>query len=1020
MCGAGKYNLFPGCIACSNTTDLDCTTCTLGTASTMLGRNTTCDVCEAGKYSHPPNQRGALTCEWCGIGLAAPNGSSNCVTCGDGRFAALGASACGVCPAGSFAVAPAGACTSCPPGTFSSGVGVSVCQVCQAGTFSSASGPVSSAACLSCQPGTYSSQRSSACRNCPANSWNLVLRSTRCTANVGFYNLDDSLRAYYPFNEGDFLTDVTGMTGNLVASASSPTQMVSGPFSATSYSAWFNGNANQYFTLPFLMLPNAMSICSWFWISPDITRKWNRVFDFGRGAGNENVLVSIVSSSGDLTADVYKQFSRMSHHYWQGGATASVWRHVCLTVSGTNGNFWLDNNPNAFTTVDNRNFNTELTKNYIGRSNWWHLDEVWRGAFDEFRIYHKALSATEVAALYAFSGDSTDSMIILACPNPCPGGTFGGCNGDGTQNCTACGRGLFSSGIGQTSPLACQNCFAGTYSFPANTNGASRCEPCGNGLAAPEGSSNCTTCGVGFYAAAGFSACVICPAGTFATGLISACSTCATGTYATQTGATTCQNCSTCSVGQYNVSNCNSSANVVCGTCLQDPGFITSISRLFFYGTGNNGPYSCPWYCIAGTAPSANGCWYCGANTWCQRNTVNSCPSNSGRSSCCSGNQDSCQCNPGFFGVGGWSNYSPLWPGQIQPPANWSGVNCESCPAGKYSTGTGVSMFTHCVSCVAGTYSTAAASGNSSSCISCLAGTYSTGISMPTPVTCISCPAGKYNTGVGVTTSAGCVSCVAGTYSTAVASSNSNSCISCLAGTYSTGLAMDAAATCISCNAGTYSSTSGATDSSRCQNCPRGKYAGVDGAFSENFCSLCDAGTFSSGLGATSSQNCSACQPGDYSGDGASVCQACVPGLYSLSRAPVCTPCAPGAFADQNRSSVCDPCASGTYSTGGASECLLCSTGLFSPGSVSVCSVCPAGAYNDRNGSENCTLCETGLYSTGGASGCLECSYGTFTSARGSWNCRDCENGQFSDDGASEVSVFLPIRACSTVSNSWF
>ena len=1062
MCSAGKYNLFPGCVACSNTTDLDCTTCALGTASTMLGRDTVCDPCEAGKYSHPANQRGALTCEWCGIGLAAPAGSSNCATCGNGNFAALGASACGVCPAGSFAVAPASACTSCPAGTFSGSAGVSVCQMCQAGTFSTALGTTSSATCVACQPGTYSPQRSSACTNCPANSWNLVQRSTRCTANVGFYNLDDSLRAYYPFNEGDFLTDVTGLTGNLLVLESSPTQMVSGPFSATSYSAWFDGNAKQYFTLPSLLLPNAMSICSWFWISPDITRKWNRVFDFGRGALNENVLVSIVSSSSDLTADVYKGNSRMSHHYWQGGATASVWRHVCLTVSGTNGNFWLDNISNPFTTTDNRNFNTLLTKNYIGRSNWWHLDEVWRGAFDEFRIYHKALSATEVAALYAFGGDSTDSMIILACPNPCFGGTFGGCNGDGTQNCTACGRGLFSSGIGQTSAATCQNCLAGTYSFPANTNGASRCEPCGAGLAAPEGSSNCTTCAVGYYAAAGFSACVICPAGTFATGLVSACSTCSAGTYASQTGATTCQNCSTCSVGRYNMSNCNSSANVVCAPCA-NPLIPGHFNRYYFTGPGFNGMYSCPYYCNAGLfgggTGGTGGCYYCSANEWCLYNLRNMCPLNSAypmRSS----SQTNCKCNAGYYGDGGWSDTWQNFPvgTQTQPPANWSGVNCELCPAGKYNTGTGITTSAGCVSCVAGTYSTAVASRNSSSCISCLAGTYSTGTAMVTSAVCASCMAGTYSSGTGVSSSVSCTACISGTYSTGIGMTTPSvcqNCSVCQTGQYNVSNCNSAAnVVCGACSnpliavhslpARYYFAGPGFNGQNSCPwYCNPGFVLNLGSGYGSHGCwgcgnnfwclygisYLCPANSGHPWV-VQSSQAACVCNAGYYGVGGWSNtwqefpvgtqtqppagwsgvnCESCQAGKYNIATGVT-------------MSSLCTNCISGTYSTGlaspASSTCLSCLSGRYSSGtgasSSVACTACISGTYSTNIGSttaSTCLSCQSGTYqSINGASSSSQCTlcragtYSTGTGAITSLTCQTCLAGKFSTGQGSTIS----------------
>ena len=1192
MCSSGKYSTILGCIACSNTTDTDCSLCELGTASNMLGRNTTCDVCEAGKYSHPANQRGALTCEWCGIGLAAPAGSGNCTTCGNGGFAVLGASACGFCTAGTFAVAPASACTNCgvgfyavtgastctsclagqfaagvgssactncsagyfasgltstcticPTGKFSVNMATSSCQDCAAGTYSSALASSSSATCVACQIGTYSPQRTSACTNCPANSWNIVQMSRKCTANTGFYNLDDSLRAYYPFNEGDFLTDVTGWTGNLMMSQSSPTSQASGPFGSSSFSAYlsadtgfWNQTTSQFFTLPSFRLPNDMSICTWYWVSPLMTPGFNRIFEF-RWPGQDSVFVVVYGSYTYLRAAIDGPSGRLGLSYRpDAGLPRGVWRHTCLTLSGKNANFWIDNVPSPFNISSPRVVNNLLIDNSIGKapsSN----DRPWIGAFDEFRIYHKALSPTELAALYAFRGDTTTPMIILPCPNPCPGGTYGGCLGDGTQNCSACEMGMYSSGTGQTSASTCKNCLAGTYSFPANSNGALSCEACGNGLAAPERSSICTTCGVGFYAAAGFSACEICSAGTFATGLVSACSVCAIGMYASQMGATACQNCSTCAVGQYNVSNCNGSANVVCGTC-SNP-IRTSHAeegRFYFTGPGLNGPSSCPWYCTRGYAYIPDGCWYCTGTSWCLYGVGHACPANSGNAPAANYVQTTCKCNAGYYGNGGWSDTWLDYPvgTQTQPPANWSGVNCEVCPAGKYNTGTGFLTSAGCVSCVAGTYSTGTAMGTSASCISCQSGTYSTGngminssacqncsvcqtgqynvsncnsshntvcgncsnplqighssryyftgpgyngpsscpwccldgmaydkvnngcwgigrgngwaqcgirydcpansntfylnpavqsactcipgfygvggwsstiplmrgqISPPanwSGVNCESCQAGKYNTGTGVTMSSLCTSCITGTYSTALASSNSSSCTNCITGTYSTVLASPNSSTCLSCQSGTYQTATGASNSSQCTLCHAGTYFTGAGAITSLTCQTCLPGKFSTSLGAFDAITCQNCEAGTFAtisgAVSSSICSSCAAGTFAASSGSVnCSACLSGTFS-LTRASACATCSLGTFSNGQASTCAACQPGYFALDGAPSCTPCPPGSFNGRNGSSNCSLCEAGLYSYAGMSVCSKCPAGTYKQFEACYNCLSPED----------------------------
>ena len=75
MCSAGKYNMIPGCKACSSTSDEDCELCALGTYSVAVGRSSVCDTCVFGKYSYPASTKGATECR----------------TCADGKFSLAGA-----------------------------------------------------------------------------------------------------------------------------------------------------------------------------------------------------------------------------------------------------------------------------------------------------------------------------------------------------------------------------------------------------------------------------------------------------------------------------------------------------------------------------------------------------------------------------------------------------------------------------------------------------------------------------------------------------------------------------------------------------------------------------------------------------------------------------------------------------------------------------------------------------------------------------------------------------------------
>ena len=851
------------------------------------------------------------------------NGHQNCFACAVGTFST-----------GTGQTSP-NVCSSCAAGTFSTALGANssaTCSACQPGTFSSAMGL---ATCFACQPGTYAPIRASACTHCPANSWAHAQQSHRCTANVGFYNLDDSLRAYYPFNEGNFLADITGLTGDLVASPSPPTAHASGPFGASSHSAFFTGTSKQFFTLPSLTLPDAVSVCSWFWISPSIVRNWNKIWDFGNGGGSSNIAAGIFHQGNHLIFDVYRGGTFIAHNSLINGAQAtSMWRHVCMTLSGTSMVVWLDSTSTSYNMTNVRNPAVRLDSNFIGNSNW--VVEPWWGAVDDFRIYHKALTAAEVAALYTLTGDT---MIILACPHPCPAGFFGGCLADGAQNCSACAAGTFSSGTGLTSSTACSSfCAAGTFSSAAA------------------------------------SVCSSCSSGTFSTALgantSAACSACSAGQFSLS-GSTACTNCSTCTIGQYNVSNCHPAANIVCGACASPLARSSHANRFTFTGAGSNGERSCPWHCNGGLFYDSLDCLVCRQNVWCLYNISYVCPANSGHSASYVSTQSTCRCNSGYVGVGGWNSTTPLLPGQIQPPANWSGVNCVACPAGTFTTAPGSLT---CIACAAGTFSTETGQTSPDACSSCPAGTFSTALGANTSATCSDCQAGTFSTAPGSLT---CIACAAGRFSAKTGQTNPDACSSCPAGTFSTALGANTSATCSDCQAGTFSTAPGSLT-----------------------CIACAAGTFSTGLGANTSAMCSDCRPGTFSsGLGSFICMSCAAGTFSSSAAINCSSCAAGTFSTGIGLTIpdaCSSCAAGTFSTAlGANTsatCSGCRPGTFSSGLGSfTCIACAAGQFQSSVGFSACNNCSRGTFASGVSNSiCTFCPAGKMQNSAGSSTCSDC------------------------------
>ena len=835
---------------------------------------------------------------------------------------------CPPCPSGQYGIclsSGALSCTSCVAGTYSTGTGMltlATCQQCSTGTYSA----TGASACVPCSAGTYTGMSmSSACTPCPDNS-NSGSGASVCTANAGYYNLDNNLKAYYTFNPGELLRDTTGVTGFLTPSVSSPTSQATGPFGASSYSTFLTGSAstvaanNQYFTLPSLTLPNDMTICAWFWISPSITRTWNRIWDFGLGAGTDNVFATVYGATSDLNAGVFRGTTRIAENpifWWTNGASASTWKHTCLTLSGTAGNFWLDNSPKTFTMTNSRNAAVVLTSNFIGRSNW-ASDYYWYGAIDEFRIYTKALSSSEVAALYSFRGDTYSPMIILQCL-PCAAGSYGQCLSTGGPSCTSCSAGTYSTGLGMITSATCQQCGAGTYSGA----GAGACTACVagtySGTLGATVSTVCLACGAGTYSASSgassIATCTSCGAGTFSasTGasLASACTACVAGSYSGATGA---QSCTLCGAGTYSTT-LGATLIATCQGC--------------FAGA----------YSTAQGLPVSASCVLCGTGTY---STVLGASLIATCQGCIAGTYSTSQGLP-------------------------ASASCVRCWAGTYSTGTGMATALACQLCAAGTYSSG--TGIQASCTLCVAGTYYTGSGATLLTTCASCSAGLYGTGTGSTVASVCLFCSAGTYATGTGAALQGVCISCIAGSYSTGTGMQASSNCALCGPGSYSSTLGANSAGTCQLCAAGKYFTGYGLYHPNQCYSCGAGAYSTALGGISG-SCTACPAGTFSTGLAladvSQCPLCVAGTYStgIRISLTCTNCLTGTYSTglgMPSSGTCTKCLTGTYSSGlGVIACDACLKGTFaSLTGLTICTGCSLGSYANIIGLTICTSCPT-------------------------------------------------------------
>jgi len=133
----------------------------------------------------------------------------------------------------------------------------------------------------------------------------------------------------------------------------------------------------------------------------DANATWARLFDFGSGTGSYMYLSP--ASGGNTVRYAITTSSNGGEQQLNSPAalTPGVWHHIAVTLSGNTGTLYIDGTPvatNSNMTLKPSSLGS-TTQNYIGKSQW--SDPTLNGSVDDFRIYGRALSGTEVATLAA-------------------------------------------------------------------------------------------------------------------------------------------------------------------------------------------------------------------------------------------------------------------------------------------------------------------------------------------------------------------------------------------------------------------------------------------------------------------------------------------------------------------------------------------------------------------------------------------------------------------------------------------
>ena len=134
------------------------------------------------------------------------------------------------------------------------------------------------------------------------------------------------------------------------------------------------------------------------WVNPTAEPAWSRIFDFGTGTGTYMFLTP--SNGGNMRFAITTGGSGAEQQLnAPGPLPIGVWSHVAVTLSGTTGTMYV--NGQVVATNTNMTLNPAALGNtqndWIGKSQFG--DPMLNAKVDDFNIYSRALSASEIAAL---------------------------------------------------------------------------------------------------------------------------------------------------------------------------------------------------------------------------------------------------------------------------------------------------------------------------------------------------------------------------------------------------------------------------------------------------------------------------------------------------------------------------------------------------------------------------------------------------------------------------------------------
>jgi hypothetical protein len=268
------------------------------------------------------------------------------------------------------------------------------------------------------QAGTYTLQYTF--NGCTSSIYNTKVGVVPLPKNIGEFqelvpSVNQGLQLHLPMNGN--ANDVSG--NNLNGTISGGVTPITDRFGSENAALQCNGTTG-HIVLPSGMYFNGTDFTVSAWVRKVANNNWSRLFDFGNGQANQNVLLGITNATtgrpatqifnGTVGGPVVTSTQVLPNNQWQ-----------MLTYTWSNGGGQLFINgsmvaqgPQSTPEAVVRNIN------YIGRSNW-NTDAYANAGFDDFRIYNRVLTSEEIRILTA--EQPSPLQAVLDTPAMCSGQT---------------------------------------------------------------------------------------------------------------------------------------------------------------------------------------------------------------------------------------------------------------------------------------------------------------------------------------------------------------------------------------------------------------------------------------------------------------------------------------------------------------------------------------------------------------------------------------------------------------------